>query len=422
MIKQLHPGDTQISAAGWNEMRAVVQGLTPGQQQYQSNQRSPVYITVKNVTATDLPAFSVVKLSVATYSFSSRSDYVDLAIKNGVELDGDTPTTAADPIAVIQADCPAGGFVKAIVSGATPVRVTIDTGSINSYSPCMYAKVAPNSYSLAVTYDITPIRIIGNIYNSYGYAIIDNNDDRQRFILYCTPSNNYASIAKKGAAFKISRGRNGWEVEYNNNASVKYIIAICQEDVPDGFTGYYNMPFYTPEQNYGAAPAVAANSGITTADSAVGHRGVGVASGGGRVGFEHEFSNKRLDYMYSHGQYTYCPKFTYTGAAVSYNNGVGIVIEGHTYAVTFPAIAPSYNSSMMAPDVYAGDIITVLVEESVSSNYSAAVTAIEYPTDFAKGSSIVVEGTMLLGRGWDEDYITGSDFKYAIKIQGAALI
>ena len=62
------------------------------------------------------------------------------------------------------------------------------------------------------------------------------------------------------------------------------------------------------------------------------------------------------------------------------------------------------------------------VEESISANYGASVTAIQYPTDFAVNSSIVVENTMLLGRGWDEDYIPNTSFKYAIKTKAGALI
>ena len=422
MIKELHAGDTQISAAGWNEMRAAVQGMTPAQQQYNSSQRNPVYITIKNVTGSDLPAFAVVKISGATYSRTGDT-FINQAISNGVELNGDTPAAATDTIAITQAACASGEFVKAIVSGATPAMILND--SVYTYS---YARIKTGVTNyLEPTNDITGIRLLhcptatGSSAPQGGYIVLDSVDDRERFLITCTASNNYASIAKKGAAFKISRGVNGWKVQTNNNAAAKYVIAICQEDIPDGYMGEFYMPFYTPEQNCGVLPLVDANSGITSGDNIVGHRGIGVISGA-NAGFEHAFSNKRLDYMYSHGQYTYCPKFTYKGAAVNLNGSVGITIEGHTYAVTFPALASGYSTAMMAPDVYAGDIITVLVEESTNANYSATVTAIEYPTDFEKGSSIVVEDTMLMGRGWDEDYIPNTNFKYAIKIQGNAIL
>ena len=88
MIKELHAGDTQISASSWNEMRAAVQGITAPQQQYQSAARNPVYITIKNQTGAALPAFSVVKLGAAIYSSRTGSEFTEQAVKNGVEIDG----------------------------------------------------------------------------------------------------------------------------------------------------------------------------------------------------------------------------------------------------------------------------------------------------------------------------------------------
>ena len=421
MIQELHAGDRQIPASGWNEMRAAVQGITPGQQQYNSSQRSPVYITVKNATGFNLPAFSVVKLGGATYSRTGDT-FINQAIANGVELDGDTPTAPTDVIAVIQEDCPVDGFVKAIVSGVTPARVILDAGVISAYSPYMYATVNPNSNSLLITNDVTPVRVLYLINDRRGYVIINNNDDRQRFIIHCTGSNGLASVAKKGAVFKIWQSSNGWEVTNIQNIHPYHIYAVCQEDIPDGFTGYYSMPFYTPEQNYGAAPTVAVSSGITTSSKNVGRRGVGVG--------DYEFSNKRLDYCYAHGKYTYEPRFTYTGAAIdrgsTANSRVGIVIEGHTYAVTFPARASSSGLAMMAPDVYAGDTITVLVEENYTGDYSASVTAIEYPTDAVKGTTIMVPSDYIIAnRGWQDTTSQGvqlpANTACYTKVQGNAL-
>ena len=427
MIQELHAGDRQIPASGWNEMRAAVQGITPAQQQYQSGKLNPVYITVKNVTGADLPALSVVRLSGATYTRTGDT-FVNQAIANGVELDGDTPAAATDTIAITQAACAAGEFVRAIVSGATPAMILND--SVYTYS---YARVkAGVTNYLEPTNDMTGIRLLycptatGSSSPQGGYIILDSVDDRERFLITCTASNNYASIAKKGAAFKISRGASGWEVQTNNNAATKYVIAICQEDIPDGYIGNYYMPFYTPEQNCGALPAVSASSGLTSGDSDVGHRGIGRNSAAGNTGFEHEFSNKRLDYTYSHGQYAYCPKFIYTGEAVSYNSGVGIVIEGHTYPVTFTPTALD-KSLTSYPDVYAGDIITVLVEETTNVNYSASVTAIQYPTDCQKGTTIMVPSDYIMtNRGWQDTTSQGAQLpantSCYTKVQGNALI
>lgn len=406
MIQELHAGDRQIPASGWNEMRAAVQGITPGQQQYQSAARNPVYITIKNVTGSDLPAFSVVKLSGATYSRTGDT-FINQAIANGVELNGDTPASATDTIAITQAACAAGEFVRAIVSGASPAMILND--SIYAYT---YARVKAGVTSyLEPTNDKTAIRLItcptatGSSTPQGAYAIIDYIDDRQTF----TVPASLASTAKKGAVFKIYLSSTGWQIRTGVGA---YILAVCQEDMDDNATEPMQMPFYTPEQNYGVSPDMGTPY---QADALVQHRGV--------IDGEYEFSTKRLDYVYQYGRYAYCPTFTFTGTSVSYNGGVGIVIEGHTYSVTFlTGATPGAGYSLTSyPDVYAGDIITVLVTDGGGSAYSANVTAVEYPTDFKKGTSIVVEDTMLLERGWDEDYIPNTNYKYAIKIQGNSL-
>lgn len=386
MIKELRAGDTQISAAGWNEMRAAVQGMTPAQQQYNSSQRNPVYITIKNITGTDLPAFAVVKISGATYS-RTGSNFVDLATANGVELNGDTPAAATDTIAITQAACASGEFVKAIVSGATPVMFAGDV------TAGRYLQVAPGVTDYLHTTDTpTNIRVLSDAGYATGttttpvgcYALIDYTDDRERFKITCTAANGLASVAKKGAVFMIARG------------AKKRCLAVCQEDVPDGYTGDYWMPYYTPEQNYGVIPNELVG-GIYSSGNIVGRRGVG--SG------DYAFSAKRLDYAYQRGQYTYEPRFVYSGAAVDRGSTVsprvGISIEGHVYPVTFPIAITTYGLQMMAPDVYTGDTITVLVEEAYTGDYGASVTAIEYPLDCAKGTTLVVPSDApITNRGW----------------------
>ena len=155
MIKELHPGDTQISAAGWNEMRAAVQGLTPGQQQYQSWQRCPAYVTIKNNTGSDLPAFSVVKIDGAMYTRSGDT-FINQAAQNGVELNGYTPAAATDTIAITQTACKSGDIVKAIVSGATACKVY--KAENKAYK---YAAPTPNQTGyLTGTDDVTGIKVL----------------------------------------------------------------------------------------------------------------------------------------------------------------------------------------------------------------------------------------------------------------------
>ena len=419
MIKELHAGDRQIPASGWNEMRAAVHNITPAQQQYYTGKFNPVYVTVKNATGYDLPAFSVVKLSGATYSRSGDT-FINLALKNGVEINGVVPDAASNTVAITQAACTDGEYVKAIVSGATSVRlIPPASGSSMTYR---YAKpVAGHVDYMEASNVVTNTRVIwsGSVASAsspgVAYILLDNIDDRQTF----TVPVSLASVAKKGAVFRVVLGNDGWVIQ--TSGSGKYVLAVCQDDMDDNAVDPYQMPFYTPEQNYGILPNVTNDPDYapTTTDSSGLIRRCGVGHG------DYDYSNKRLDYAYHHGQYSYEPVFTYTGAAVNAGDAanpiVGIEIEGHTYNVDFPAMAGSGIGSLTAyPD--AGDRITVQVEESISANYGASVTAIQYPTDFAVNSSIVVENTMLLGRGWDEDYIPNTSFKYAIKVKTNALI
>ena len=174
MIKELHPGDTQISAAGWNEMRAAVQGITPGQQQYQSNQRSAAYITIKNQTiAGDIPAFSVVKIDGAMYNRSGDT-FINQAAQNGVELSGNTPAATTDVIAITQAACKSGDIVKAMVSGATACKVY--KAENRAYK---YAAPTPNQTGyLTGTDDVTGIRVLWSASGTgakEAYVLLEHN-------------------------------------------------------------------------------------------------------------------------------------------------------------------------------------------------------------------------------------------------------
>lgn len=155
MIQELHAGDRQIPASGWNEMRAAVQGITPAQQQYQSGKFNPAYITVENATGAALPALSIVRLGAAMYSSRTGSDFADLAIKNGVEIGGYTPAAATDTIAITQAACAAGGLVKAIVSGATACYINRPNGIA-----CKYARVTSRTDYLEGTDTPTNIKVL----------------------------------------------------------------------------------------------------------------------------------------------------------------------------------------------------------------------------------------------------------------------
>lgn len=263
--------------------------------------------------------------------------------------------------------------------------------------------------------------------DGYGvFWIIPIKDNRDFFVIKNT--DGVTNYAKKGKVFFITRGTYSssnipaWVIKDSRSHSA-YRFAVCQEDMPDDYfddpnNTHFFMPYYTPEMNYGERPAVA--SPMHTADGIVSHRGV--------IEGEHEFSTKRLDYVYQHGEYSYCPTFTYTGTAVNYNGGVGIDIEGHTYSVQFPAIYNGMGGSIISyPDVYAGDEITVLVIDGGGAAYGSGVYAIKYPTDYAKGSVVLTpDFTYQSYRGWNDatSFYPGLPTGIYVmeKVQGNALI
>ena len=409
MIQELHAGDRQIPASGWNEMRAAVQGMTSPQQQYTSTQRNPVYITICNKTGVTLPAFSAVRLDGRLTNRKYGAEAITEALKSGVELNAYTVQSATDTIAITQAACPIDGYAKAMISGATPVMLT--NSSIDIFG---YAAISPGNTYLEASTTPTNIRLLYCPSATSGaeiaFALLDNTDDRQYFKI--SLSRNAASqVIKKGSVIPIAYVNGEWTAEGTIGAATPYRLAVCQEDMPVGQTGTMRMPYYTPEDNYGAHPL----------------RDFGITSTIRHVGYDNSAcqmstSAAKLDYTFYKGRYAYTPKFVYRGAAkLKAANTVGIEIEGQTIQVYFPSASSTTNYPLTAyPDIYTGDEITVLVDAASHSDMRAY--AIEYPTDFAKGSAIVVEPAMVLGRGWDREAVQGTPFDYAIKVQGNAII
>ena len=408
-IKELQAGDTQISASGWNEMRAAIQGLTAPQQQYASTQRNPVYVTICNKTGAALPAFSAVRLDGRVTGRKYGAEAIAEALKSGVEINAYTVQSATDIIAITQAACGVDGYAKAMVSGATPVMLS--NSSIDIFG---YAAISPGNTYLEASTTPTNIRLLYCPSATSGaeiaFALLDNTDDRQYFKI--SLSRNAASqVIKKGSVIPIAYVNGEWTAESIIGAATPYRLAVCQEDMPVGKTGTMRMPYYTPEDNYGVHPL----------------RGYSITSAIRHVGYDYSTyqmstSATKLDYTFYKGRYTYTPKFVYRGAAKQLGTGsVGITIEGHDIGVIFPSASSTTNYPLTAyPDIYVGDELAVLVDAASYSDMRAY--AIEYPTDFAKGSAIVVEPAMVLGRGWDREAIQGTPFDYAIKVQGNAII
>lgn len=165
-------------------------------------------------------------------------------------------------------------------------------------------------------------------------------------------------------------------------------LAVCQRDLPANWTKEYRMPYYTPESNYGAIP-YSANDDTSSSSEQFTER-CGVAPG------EHKFTNKRLDYHYKNGRYSYEPRFIFIGTAKAGtgSGSVAIEIEGNDYGVDFP----TPRSATSHPDIYYGDQITVEVD---ASGAEPILKAIDYPMDFPE-NTIILTHSGSPGRGWDD--------------------
>ena len=420
MIKELHPGDTQISAAGWNEMRAAVQGLTPGQQQYQSGQRCAAYVTIKNNTGSDLPAFSVVKIDGAMYSRSGDT-FINQAAQNGVELNGNTPAASTDTIAITQAACASGEFVKAVVSGATACRV-YKASNINY----QYASVTAGQYGYLTGTDtpsnIRVLWIAAGTGAKEAYVLLDNVAEGEYFII--NPGNDGTqtaahtpSIFTKGSLHYISYNNGIWTPNvYNEEPSTSTLLqrpsgsrlVVCQIDAPNS-SKECKIPYFTPESNMGVAPNFTSSVSFFTSNRC------GVKPG------EHAFTNKFCDYAVVNGAFEYNPQFVANVTVGGLTGGgydVTADICGEDWLVNFP----NSNAGLSAtnfPDIYPYDVITVLVDCEAGVCY-----ALDYPTDYEAGSTQAFYQTP--GRGWDaittDPAMTAAGFTLYQKVKTGAIL
>ena len=411
MIQELHAGDRQIPASGWNEMRAAVQGITPAQQQYQSAARNPVYITVKNVTGSDLPAFSVVKLSGATYTRTGDT-FINQAIASGVELNGDTPATTTDTIAITQAACAAGEFVKAIVSGATACKV-YKASNVNY----QYASVtAGQSGYLTGSDDVTGVRVLWiatGTGNKEAYVLLDNVGAPEQEYFLINPGNdgtgtqvNDPSVYTIGSLHYVTYSTvyKAW-IPYSQNEGTPATapnprpdgvkLAVCQRDAPDS-AAEYKMPYYTPESNIGVPPLIS-----TYNEGYIGKR-CGVLMG------EHEFTNGGFDYLVTglngsngtvasgSGTFAYNPRFIEQVEADG-NTGGGNTPNCNIFGQTWDILLPTASTGLSRcsyPDIYPGDEVLVLVDVEAQQCWG-----VDYPCDFPENDTVIgfyAPG----GRGW----------------------
>ena len=400
-MDKAQPGQRRILAKDWNEFRQFMLDFYQQNGGMVNNPNNPFLITVKNVTGSDLPAFSVVKIDAAMYPDLSDTELVVETFNKHVELDGDVPDgTDGENIAIIQEDIPAGQLGKAICSGASLcyVNVSGDGDAAKSINDT-------ENLELAATGQARVIWKQSGTGKKLAYVLLDRggSDTRETFTINLgkkardTRTNNPA-LYTKGSLHYIVRNANGiWvpvtQNESQNPSSPVYTrLVYCLETAPNS-NAEYKIHYYTPEMNYGERPDFSNTSGETFTLRC------GVKMG------EHKFSNKRLDYVYKNGRFAYEPIFLHEGYAVPGTiQKVGIEIEGTTYDVQFKtAWTQSSTLPHFYPDIWEGDNITVKVD---ASGDTPLIRAIEFPVDYKEGSYILTDSMYGSGndswRGWED--------------------
>lgn len=428
MINRLEPGDRQISASGWNEMRDIVNNISPGQNTVLTNSKESSLITVKNNTGMNLTPLSIVALTTPVYSRSS-STFAEKAVEYGTEMNCTSPANENDNIAVLQAACKTDGFVKAIGSGYTPCFVYKDENKTYEYAK----PVASQTGYLKGTNDPTSVRIVW-IASGTGkkeavvcidataakpekeYFVINKGNDGTE-----TPTDT-PTIFTKGSLHYVKYDGEDWIPsqwnEYSGsstsgNSSLRRPtgtkLVVCQEDAPNS-NKEYKMPYFTPESNIGVPPKI--DSYLPTIS---GTKRCGVKPG------EHTFTDKCFDYLVTSSvsppsagvggySFVYEPVFTalvyVTGAGdnAPIKIGIGDVEMDCLVPTDYDGLSgPSY------PDIYENDLIMALID---CTDYTA--DAIDYSKDYPEhtvlpwytscypSSDENYRQPFLPGRGWQK--------------------
>lgn len=419
MINRIEPGDRQISASGWNEMRDKVNGIYSGQNTILTNRNNITMITVKNNTGSNLSPLSIVALSTPIYSRSS-STFADKAAEYGTEMNGTSPANENDNIAVLQAACKPNGLVKAIGDGYTPCFVYKDEDKTYEYAK----PAASQTGYLKGTNDPTSVRIVW-IASGTGkkeavvcidataakpekeYFIINKGNDGTE-----TPTDT-PTIFTKGSLHYVSYDGDDWVPspwnEYSGSGTsvlkrpTRTKLVVCQEDAPNS-NKEYKMPYFTPESNLGVPPKV--NSYVSTIS---GTKRCGVKPG------EHAFTDKWLDYLVtstvsapSTGNGGYSFAYEPVFSELVYVNGAGdnapikigigtVEMDCYVPTPTDGLSGPSY------PDIYEYDLIMALIDCT-----SETAEALDYSKDYREGMIIPIyknwlsdSSYSLPGRGWE---------------------
>lgn len=395
-MDKAHPGQKRIPAKDWNEIRDFINRYAQQPGGMINNPLNPFFVYVQNNTSSDLSAFSVVKLDGTFYPNRSNSDTVNAALNQLLEISAVNPTgEAGETIGILQEAIKQGEIGKAIVSGASLCYLQVESSNV-SYQ---YAKSVEGRNRLNAETSVGQAKIIWK-QSGYGrsklaYVLLNDTDDRERFLIKASSNPTPSDYVKGNLEYIVwSESDKAWiPGDYDDDSSR---LVVCQENMPSTLSVDFWMPYYPLEDNIG----VEANRTTGTGESFV--ERCGVYPG------EHVLSNKRLDYHYANGRYTYEPRFIYIGDAKgSGSSGVSIEIEGKDYDVTFPTV----RSTTSFPDVYAYDQITVEVD---ARGNEPEINAVDYPMDFPEDTIISSYSNLTSSpyRGWED--ITNTKYNYDI--------
>lgn len=231
------------------------------------------------------------------------------------------------------------------------------------------------------------------IVNSSGYNWSGMNSDTNE---NGSPGDYYA----KGNLYYIQEPNNAYghylPVENPTAGLGGMRLAVCQRDMPEDWWNQFRMPYYTLEMNYGCKPNVSTATGESFTERC------GVAPG------DNKLSNKRLDYHFSNGRYTYEPIFTFRGHAKGTvgSSQVYIEIEGNDYYV-YPYFDGGSSNGLLVPwgcykpDIYPGDDIVVQVDAREFGN--PAIRLIQCPMDYPENAEIIANSYAInVQRGWTD--------------------
>lgn len=233
-------GQKHIPTAAWNAMREVAQefenGL-PGVEQTEIK-RNPFLVTIENATGASIEPFAVLEISDAMFPNRTGTDFLNEAINRGVELKGIKPS--GDPeknIAITLDGGPNGTLVQAVVVGAVPCKVMVETSSAENYK---YAIPVANQTGYLKAAESGNIRILWKetgtgIKNCYLLPDSTGNAADNKIIVLCEEETGSLKFSKCGL--------NGDRLTYDEDEQITAVVPPYIEAVQQG--GYYLIDWFS---------------------------------------------------------------------------------------------------------------------------------------------------------------------------------